>query len=104
MTALTKLENMVDDDNLKSFMRYLRLQCPYDGQKKLWWIDQANKNIPALILASLELPTDRKIHFTYRDCVFFHQIYEKVTGNKGYRFDTSRVMYWMKNKFFNEYV
>jgi predicted HAD superfamily hydrolase len=92
-THFTEIEKEVSniDLNLALWMRFIRLQCPYsDKHQKSLWIDQANLNLPILVLASFELP-DKPIAFTYRDCIFWQPIYEKLTNKKSIRFDSSRM-------------
>jgi hypothetical protein len=88
------VEKTVAEKNyqLASWMRYVRLQCPYtDSNKKSLWEDQTNYNLPILVLASLELP-NTPIAFTYRDSVFWKPLYEKLTNKSAIRFDSSRAM------------
>jgi hypothetical protein len=88
------IEKTVAEKNyqLASWMRYVRLQCPYtDNHKRSLWEDQTNYNLPILVLASLELP-NTPIAFTYRDSVFWKPIYEKLTNKSAIRFDSSRAM------------
>ena len=88
------VEKTVTETNyqLASWMRYVRLQCPYtDNNQRLLWEDQSNYNLPILALASLELPST-PIAFTYRDSVFWKPIYEKVVGKSSIRFDSSRAI------------
>jgi hypothetical protein len=88
------IEKTVAEKNyqLASWMRYVRLQCPYaDSNKRSLWEDQTNYNLPILVLASLELP-NTPIAFTYRDSVFWKPIYEKLTNKSAIRFDSSRAM------------
>jgi len=102
----TDIELLVSkkDKNLSNWMRYVRLQSPYTGKEHNFWKDQANVNLPCLALATLELPQDRNIAFTYRDCHNWHKLYEKMTGKKGYKLDSSRAMYRHGNSLFDDHV
>jgi predicted HAD superfamily hydrolase len=93
------------DFDLACWSRYIRLQCPYDNNtfQRSIWFDQANLNLPVLALATLELPSNKKIAFTYRDSVHWHKIYESITGNIGIRFDASRICYYNPNQYFLNY-
>jgi hypothetical protein len=86
-------------------MRYLRLSCPYDSDRNIaLWNDQANLNIPLLILASLELPAEKNIAFCYRDCAYWHSIYSELFNKEGIRLNVSRICYKEKNEHFVNYV
>lgn len=104
----TEIEEEISkqDFQLACWMRYTRLQCPYqEGDvKRQYWIEQANYNLPILVLATYELPLNKKIAFTYRDCHNWQKVYEKLTQKKGIRFDTSRRMYFSANPEFRKYV
>lgn len=105
--AFTEIENHISTINfdLACFSRFLRLQCPYeDNHSKMLWIDQCNINIPILILSSLELPKDKKIAFSYRDCAHWHQIYSAITGEPGIRLDISRICSNNPTSCFKKYV
>lgn len=102
----TEIEKLVSkgNPNLAAWMRYVRLQCPYtDSRSKQFWVDQANGNLPMLALASLELP-NQPIAFTYRDSVFWHPLYEEITGKKGIKFLSSRLMYKTATPEYRDYV
>lgn len=105
-SELNSVEKEVYETNvqLASFMRFLRLQCPYDSQsvKRSIWEDQTNYNIPILILGALELPK-QKIHFVHRDSVFLQPIFEILTGITCERFDCSRVVLLNSNEHFDSY-
>jgi hypothetical protein len=91
------------DYDLACWMRYVRLQCPYSGIDKLFWLDQSNLNLPVLALASLELP-NKPIAFTYRDSVYWHPLYEAITGKSAKRLDASRVCYYNPSLEFERYI
>jgi hypothetical protein len=102
----SQIEEEISKDNyeLACWMRYIRLQCPYDdNHRKSLWIDQANYNIPVLALASLELP-NLQIAFNFRDCVYWKPIYESLTGKIGVELHTSRKCYTNPSKEFTDYV
>lgn len=81
------------DHQLACWMRYIRLNCPYNGDEAKYWFDQSNYNLPVLALASLELP-DEPLAFTYRDCIYFHPLYEKITGKTAVKLHASRHCYY----------
>ena len=56
-----------------------------------------------LALASLELP-NKPIAFTYRDSVYWHPLYEAITGKIAKRFDASRACYYNPSAEFSKYV
>lgn len=103
---LTKIEDYVynHDRQLAAWMLYTRLQCPYNGDYKSFWIDQADINLPVLVLATLELPQDKKIAFSYRDCRNWHMIYEAMTGKPGIRLDVSRKTWLEPTVEFDQYI
>ena len=104
-THFTKHEQEVSKRNkhLALWMRYTRLMCPYsDKDSQLFWLDQANLNLPLLALTVKELP-DTPIAFTYRDCVYLHPLYEAMIGRQGRRLDTSREMYNNPTEEFKKY-
>jgi hypothetical protein len=104
---MTSNEKMIyeTDKNLAAFMRFVRLQCPFKTDHEInLWNDQTNHNIPLLILASLELPKDRKICFTYRDCVYWHRIYESLFPNNSTFLDASRRWYYNPTPEYRKYV
>jgi hypothetical protein len=78
------------DEHLALWMRYVRLNCPYTGDEKLFWVDQSNFNLPILALASLELPTEKVIAFNYRDSIYWHSLYEAMTNKKAKKIISSR--------------
>lgn len=91
--------------NLACWMRYLRLRCPYSSERdKMLWNDQANLNLPLLALATLELPDNKNIAFSYRDCAYWHRLYTAMTGKDGIRLDVSRICYASKKEEFVKYV
>jgi hypothetical protein len=100
-----KIEKFVlkSDYFLACWMRYVRLHCPYLEKDKLFWLDQSNFNLPILALSSLELP-NKPIIFTYRDSVYWHPLYESITGKKAKRLDSSRICYKNPSLEFTEYV
>jgi hypothetical protein len=103
--SLNEIEKFVSesDHELACWMRYVRLQCPYTGDGKLFWLDQSNLNLPVLALASLELP-NKPIAFTYRDSVYWHPLYEAITGKNARRLDVSRMCYYNPTPEFIDYV
>jgi len=103
--GITKIENYVYkfDQHLACWMRYVRLQCPESGELKKYWQDQTNFNLPILALASLALP-DKDIVFNYRDCVYWHPIYEKLTNKKADFIVSSRKVYKNPSQNFINYI
>lgn len=104
--GFNELESLVSqvDKNLALWMRYTRLICPYTDPRYInFWNDQANLNLPILVLATLELPNN-DIAFSYRDCHNWQRIYEAMTGKKGIRLDTSRKMWLEPNEYFKKYI
>jgi predicted HAD superfamily hydrolase len=103
-----EIENYISqyDFNLACWSRYLRLRCPYqeDSFEKFIWLDQANLNNPVLALATLELPLDKNIAFTYRDSALWHKIYEAMTEKLGILFESSRECYYNPSDFYMKYV
>ncbi len=92
------------DKNLACWMRLIRLNCPYISEhEKNLWLDQSSFNAPILALASLELP-DKEIAFTFRDSIYWKQIYEKLTGKKSKELHTSRICYYNPSKEFINYI
>jgi len=92
------------DTNLACWMRYVRLQCPYnDPKQQEIWNDQANINLPVLALATLELP-NKPIAFTMRDCVYWQPLYKAMTGNSSTTLYSSRHCYKNPNEHFIEYI
>jgi hypothetical protein len=72
--------------------------------EKFIWLDQANLNNPVLALATLELPTDKTIAFTYRDSALWHKIYEAMTKKLGIKFESSRECYYNPSSHYIDYV
>jgi hypothetical protein len=101
----TETEVSKINPHLAYWMRYVRLQCPYeDDTHKKVWLDQTNINLPVLALACFELPNNKPLAFTYRDCNIWHPLYEQLINNESYRLDCSRKMYLNPNKYFYEYT
>jgi len=101
------IEKLIAEYNfdLACWSRYVRLRCPYQDNHKInLWNDQADLNLPILVLASLELPMDKSIAFCYRDCAYWHKIYEKVTQKSGIRLDVSRNCYANPSIYFKNYI
>lgn len=78
--------------DLAMLMRLVRLACPYeDGSLlKAMWHEQSSLNIPALVLAALELPKEN-VTFVHRDCVHLQPIYEALHGTRASTFHCSRI-------------
>lgn len=87
----TPLENEIGG-NLGLLMRYVRLENPYEEGSILYsmWLEQSQYNIPALILASLEIPSTN-IAFIHRDCIHLQPIHESIHKTVNESFHCSRV-------------
>lgn len=95
------------DKHLASFMRELRLCNPYtdNDHKSNIWNDQANYNIPILSLISSALPKNKKLCFTYRDCVHLQKIHNKLYPNvESVEFLSSRYILRNPSEEYKEYV
>jgi hypothetical protein len=103
---LTDTEEFVflKNKELACWMRYIRLQCPYNNhhERNLWY-DQSNFNLPVLALASLELPK-KTITFTFRDSIYWQQVYESITNRPSKQLHVSRACYLNPSKKFTNYV
>lgn len=91
------------DSHLACWIRYMRLQCPYTGDQKQLWLDQAVGNIPVLALATLELPNSQ-IAFTARDCIYWQKIFHAMTGRDSAMIWTSRLCYSNPTPEFDRYI
>ncbi len=96
-------EVALTDYQLACWMRYVRLKCPFAGYEKSYWLDQSNYNLPILALASLELP-NKEIVFNYRDSIYWHKLYEAITGKKSESIITSRKCLYNPSSEFKKYV
>jgi len=78
--------------DLGLLMRVVRLANPYDDGTPLhaMWHEQSQYNIPALILAALELP-ESGLAFVMRDCVHLQPIHEAIYGTINATFHCSRI-------------
>jgi hypothetical protein len=100
-------------------MRLVRLMCPYEDEPDLGdglgnvvpgrkyrtiWEDQADVNIPGLITASLLLPANKKIAFSYRDCRNWQMLYEALTGKQGLALEVSRTVWLNPTPEFDAYI
>lgn len=102
---LTAVEKQVHErqPELAHWMRYVRLRCPFSGDRRQLWLDQAQLNLPVLALAALELP-DKPIAFTYRDCVFWQHLHEALTGRTSRILHSSRRAYSEATDEYRSYV
>jgi hypothetical protein len=57
--------------------------CTREDQKILW-TEQSSFNIPILIMAIFELPINKPIVFSYRDCVYMEMLYRYIYPDKAY--------------------
>lgn len=78
--------------DLAMLMRVIRLAVPYEDDSLLraMWIEQAALNIPALILAALEIPKEN-VAFVHRDCLHLQRIHEALYGCVNTQFNCSRI-------------
>lgn len=90
-TQMTPIEMQVGGD-LALLMRAVRLANPYEPQTVIhaMWHEQAELNVPALVLAGLELPAEN-LAFVMRDCVHLQPIHEALWGTKNNTFHSSRI-------------
>lgn len=91
--------------DLAMLMRVVRLAAPYeDGNLlKAMWIEQASLNIPALILAALEIPKE-DVAFVHRDCLHLQRIHEALHGTVNTEFHCSRIALKEGGKEWEDYV
>jgi hypothetical protein len=103
-TQLTQLEKEVGGD-LGLLMRVVRLANPYEPGSVLhsMWLEQSQLNIPALILAALELPPTN-VAFMMRDSVHLQPIHEALWKEKNVSFHSSRLTMQYANEAFIEYA
>ena len=87
----TQLENEMGG-NLGLLMKLVRLENPYEEGSTLhaMWLEQSQYNIPALILASLEIPSTN-VAFVHRDCVHLQPIHEAIHRTVNSSFHCSRI-------------
>ena len=103
-SKMSDIESFVfeHDKNLASWMRYVRLQCPYSNininpnfhrNKNLLWFDQSNYNLPILALGAKELERIYNIPITFnlRDCIYLKPLYDKLTKKQTGIIRTSRI-------------
>jgi hypothetical protein len=103
-TQLTQLEREMGGD-LGLLMRVVRLANPYELGSVLhsMWLEQSQLNIPALILAALELPPTN-VAFMMRDCVHLQPIHEALWKEKNSSFHASRLAMEHGNDAFEEHA
>jgi hypothetical protein len=77
---------------LALLMRVVRLANPYKPDTDLHrlWFEQAQLNVPALVLAAASLPKEN-LAFVWRDCVHLQRIHEQLHGTQNVQFHCSRV-------------
>lgn len=92
-TDFTDLERLIGGD-LALLMRIVRLANPYAPRTVLWemWNEQAQLNIPALVLAALEIPS-HGVAFVMRDCVHLQRIHEALHNSVNPAFHCSRLAF-----------
>lgn len=75
-------------------MRLIRLANPYQPGSVLhsMWHEQAQLNIPALILAALEIPATN-VTFMMRDCIHLQPIHQALHGTINNSFHASRLAF-----------
>lgn len=98
------LEQLVGED-LGLLMRAVRLANPYDQETKLhrMWFEQAQFNIPALVLASASLPKEN-LAFVHRDCVHLQRIHERLHSTVNATFHCSRIAMEERGDTWDAYV
>jgi hypothetical protein len=70
--------------------------------QKLIWGDQSQYNIPLLILIALNLPSNKELIFSQRDCLYLQQVYNKLLNKNSLMLEVSRAGYL--KPFNNEYI
>ena len=77
---------------LALLMRVVRLANPYppDTDFHRLWFEQAQLNVPALVLAAASLPK-KNLAFVWRDCVHLQRIHEQLHGTHNVQFHCSRI-------------
>ena len=97
-TGFTELEQRIGGD-LALLMRVVRLANPYEPGTLLaaMWDEQAQLNIPALVLAALEIP-EKGVAFVMRDCVHLQHIHEAIHGTINPSFHCSRLAFLGKGE------
>lgn len=103
-TQLTPIEAQVGGD-LALLMRVVRLANPYEPQTIIhsMWNEQAELNVPALVLAALELPREN-IAFVMRDCVHLQPVHEALRGTRNATFHASRIAFKLGGEAFASHV
>lgn len=103
-TQFTPLEQEIGGD-LALLMRMVRLGNPYEPGTMLhtMWMEQSQLNIPALVLAALELPAEN-VAFIMRDCVHLQPIHEALFGTINSSFHCSRIAFAENLPEFQQYV
>lgn len=98
------LEQLVGGE-LGLLMRAIRLANPYEPKTKLhrMWLEQAQLNVPALVLASASLPKEN-IAFVHRDCVHLQRIHERLHGTQNTTFHCSRIAMKRRGEAWDNYV
>jgi hypothetical protein len=97
-TGFTELEQRIGGD-LALLMRIVRIANPYEPGTVLgvMWDEQAQLNIPTLVLAALEIP-ERGVAFVTRDCVHLQPIHEAIHGTINPSFHCSRLAFLGKSQ------
>lgn len=97
-------ENEIGGD-LALLMRVVRLAAPYEEGSLLqaMWHEQAALNIPALILAALELPSNN-LAFVHRDCIHLQNIHNALHGTINNTFHCSRIAMQAGGEEWRKYV
>jgi hypothetical protein len=103
-SQMTKLEEEVGGD-LALLMRVVRLANPYEPGSVLhsMWLEQSQLNIPALVLAALELPPTG-LAFMMRDCVHLQPIHEALWKEQNATLHASRLAMLNNNEAFEQYL
>ena len=103
-TGFTALEQRVGGE-LALLMRVVRLANPYEPGTLYWamWLEQAQLNIPALVLAALEIPAEG-VSFIMRDCVHLQPIHEALHGTINSSLHCSRLAFAEASKELEEHA
>jgi len=91
--------------DLALLMRAVRLHNPYvfgSNEHQLWY-EQSQLNIPALILAALELPSDN-LAFIHRDCIHLQKLHSVLHNTQNNELHCSRVALSHGGKDFKKYI
>ena len=100
----TGLEQRIGGD-LALLMRIVRLANPYKPGTLLYamWTEQAQLNLPVLVLAALDIPATN-VAFVMRDCVHLQPIHAALHGTINPAFHCSRLALLGKSEQFKKHA